>query len=177
MKWLSYEFKLDPEGIEILSALASGIEGSAIWEKEETVDLTIPESFCDEFESLLEAWPSINGSFLHKHWVEDQNWNRLWESNFDPVIIPGICSITADFHQIEITTPYHIRIQPAMAFGTGHHDTTFMMIQAMDQIVLKDAVVLDFGCAAQVSCRSLPRKWVQQQFSPLIMIRSPKITC
>ena len=59
------------------------------------------------------------------------NWNKTWESNFDPIIIDDICTIYATFHKIEISTPYAIEIAPKMAFGTGHHATTYMMIAEM----------------------------------------------
>jgi ribosomal protein L11 methyltransferase len=82
--------------------------------------------------------------------VPQQNWNALWESNFQPVVIEGICTIQADFHNIEVKTPYNILITPKMSFGTGHHATTRLMITLMNETVFKDKSVLDFGTGTGV---------------------------
>lgn len=82
--------------------------------------------------------------------IEQQNWNALWESNFQPVIIEGICTIQADFHNIDVTTPYNIYITPKMSFGTGHHATTRLMITLMNETNLDRKTVLDFGTGTGV---------------------------
>ena len=82
--------------------------------------------------------------------VEEQNWNALWESNFPPVIVEGLCTIRADFHELEVTTPYDIQITPKMSFGTGHHATTQLMMQLMSKIELRDKSVFDFGTGTGV---------------------------
>jgi ribosomal protein L11 methyltransferase len=82
--------------------------------------------------------------------VAQQNWNALWESNFQPVIIDGICTIQAHFHNIQVNTPYNILITPKMSFGTGHHATTRLMITLMNETVLKNRSVLDFGTGTGV---------------------------
>lgn len=82
--------------------------------------------------------------------VPEQNWNAVWEANFDPVIVDGFCTIYAHFHQIEIITPYSINITPKMSFGTGHHATTQLMIQLMRDIDFKGKSVLDFGTGTGV---------------------------
>ena len=82
--------------------------------------------------------------------IEQQNWNALWESNFQPVIIEGICTIQADFHKVDVTTPYNIFITPKMSFGTGHHATTRLMITLMNEANLDGKSVLDFGTGTGV---------------------------
>lgn len=82
--------------------------------------------------------------------VAEQNWNALWESNFSPVIIEGLCTIRADFHDIDVKTPYDILITPKMSFGTGHHATTQLMVQLMGEQNMKGASVLDFGSGTGV---------------------------
>lgn len=82
--------------------------------------------------------------------VPAQNWNALWESNFQPVVVDDFCTIRADFHDIEVTTPYDILITPKMSFGTGHHSTTQLMMMLMRDVTLKEASVLDFGTGTGV---------------------------
>ena len=74
-----------------------------------------------------------------------QNWNSLWESNFEPVVVNDFCAIRADFHQPIRTVQHEIIITPKMSFGTGHHATTYMMIQQMLNIEFTDRKVFDFG--------------------------------
>src|SRR3954465_5136868 len=56
--------------------------------------------------------------------IEEQNWNKVWESNFSPVVVSGFCSIRADFHNPVKGVEHEIIITPKMSFGTGHHATT-----------------------------------------------------
>ena len=82
--------------------------------------------------------------------MPDQNWNALWESNFEPVIIDDFCEVRADFHTPSNSTLHEIVITPKMSFGTGHHATTFMMIQQMRNIDLKNKRVADFGTGTAI---------------------------
>jgi len=74
-----------------------------------------------------------------------QNWNTTWEANFEPVIVEGFCTVRADFHTLEIDTPYEIVITPKMSFGTGHHATTQLMMMQMKDMDLAGMHVFDFG--------------------------------
>jgi ribosomal protein L11 methyltransferase len=77
--------------------------------------------------------------------LEDQNWNASWEANFDPVIIPGRVHVRAHFHPSIDGFEHEITITPKMSFGTGHHATTRMMMQAMLDTNFQEKTVLDFG--------------------------------
>jgi ribosomal protein L11 methyltransferase len=85
-----------------------------------------------------------NHSF-HLTTLLKQNWNSLWESNFEPVVVDDFCAIRADFHQPIKKVEYEIIITPKMSFGTGHHATTYMMIQQMKNIDFTNKTVFDFG--------------------------------
>jgi ribosomal protein L11 methyltransferase len=76
--------------------------------------------------------------------IEQVNWNEEWEKNFNPIDVDGIVSIRAPFHQ-NPHLKYDIVIEPKMSFGTGHHETTHMMIQHLLEVDLKDKKVLDMG--------------------------------
>ncbi|MBO9683628.1 MAG: 50S ribosomal protein L11 methyltransferase [Flavisolibacter sp.] len=77
--------------------------------------------------------------------IEEKNWNEVWESNFEPVVVNNFCAIRAEFHQPITTVEHEIIITPKMSFGTGHHATTYMMIEQMQHIDFKDKMVFDFG--------------------------------
>ena len=79
-----------------------------------------------------------------------QNWNALWESNFSPIRVGDFCGIRADFHPPQTNIQYEIVINPEMAFGTGHHATTHMMIELMSGIVFTQKKVLDYGTGTGV---------------------------
>lgn len=82
--------------------------------------------------------------------LANKNWNELWESNFQPVAVGDKIIIKAPFHFIEQTYPYTITIEPKMAFGTGHHETTYMMLHALIDMPLENKSVLDFGCGTGI---------------------------
>ena len=80
------------------------------------------------------------------------NWNAVWESQFTPIIVDGKCTIKASFHEGLRRTRYNITIDPKMAFGTGHHQTTYMMCRALleNEDAVKGKVVMDMGCGTAV---------------------------
>jgi len=82
--------------------------------------------------------------------IPETNWNKVWESNFQPVIVDEFCSIRADFHEPADKVQYDIVITPKMSFGTGHHATTSMMIRQMRSIDFTGKKVLDFGTGTGV---------------------------
>lgn len=89
---------------------------------------------------------NINFSFSE---LENKNWNHIWESNFSPVYFKsGI--IRAPFHMKDNSVKYDVIINPKMSFGTGHHETTKMMINAMLSLNSNPNNVLDFGCGTAI---------------------------
>jgi ribosomal protein L11 methyltransferase len=77
--------------------------------------------------------------------IAETNWNKVWESNFEPVVVDDYVAVRADFHKPITNTKFEIVITPKMSFGTGHHATTYMMIELMKNIDLNRKIVLDFG--------------------------------
>ena len=77
--------------------------------------------------------------------VKQENWNKLWESNFEPVVVNNFCHIRAEFHPSLPNIKHEIIITPKMSFGTGHHATTYMMIEHMKDIDFSGKKVFDFG--------------------------------
>ena len=79
-----------------------------------------------------------------------QNWNEVWERNFEPVVISDQCYVRATFHSPQPTYPYEIIIDPKMAFGTGHHQTTSLIMCYMLANEFEGKVVLDMGCGTGI---------------------------
>lgn len=80
------------------------------------------------------------------------NWNAVWESQFSPIVVDGKCTIKASFHEGLRRTRFNITIDPKMAFGTGHHQTTYMMCRALlnNEDKVRGSVVMDMGCGTAV---------------------------
>jgi ribosomal protein L11 methyltransferase len=81
--------------------------------------------------------------------IEQTNWNKEWEKNFNPIQVNGQVSIRAPFHD-NPSLNFDIVIEPKMSFGTGHHETTHMMVQHLLALDLKNKKVLDMGCGTGI---------------------------
>jgi len=82
--------------------------------------------------------------------IETQNWNAIWESNFEPIVVNDVCTIRAPFHNNLPKTKYEIVIMPKMSFGTGHHATTYLVTEALLDIDVENLQVLDMGCGTGI---------------------------
>lgn len=103
-------------------------------------------------EELLENFPVPGVKFFHtKERIADCDWNEEWEKNyFHPIRIGNECIIRASFHPEENGFEYPIVIDPKMAFGTGNHATTYLMLCEMLKLDLKGKELLDMGCGTAV---------------------------
>lgn len=82
--------------------------------------------------------------------IPEENWNQLWETQYEPVVIADRCRIIASFHEKSKDYAYEIMINPKMSFGTGHHETTSLMASKQLGFDFKDASVLDVGCGTGI---------------------------
>lgn len=82
--------------------------------------------------------------------IAGENWNEQWEKNFEPLVISDQCYVRATFHAPKPEYPYEIVIDPKMAFGTGHHQTTTMMMEYILSMNLNGKLVLDMGCGTGI---------------------------
>lgn len=136
---------------EILMALLSAYDFDAFHEEESYFvgyisKTSLDEATATEIKKLIESY-KVDYKIYE---VENQNWNAIWEASFQPVIVEDFCQVRADFHPAEPNIQYDIIINPKMAFGTGHHATTYMMIQLMSGIDFKEKSVFDFGCGTGI---------------------------
>ncbi len=128
---------------DILIALLENIRYEGFEEHEAQVIAYVPSADYSE-EELKKILQPFGLNFTIQD-IQQQNWNAQWESNFEPVVVEGFCTIRAGFHDIDVDTPYEIVITPKMSFGTGHHATTQLMMQQMSKMDFKGGKVLDFG--------------------------------
>lgn len=92
--------------------------------------------------------PEIEIHYSHAQ-IDQQNWNETWETNFSPILIGRYCAVRAPFHA-KPDVQYDIVIAPKMSFGTGHHETTHMMLQFILREPIGGKKVLDMGCGTAV---------------------------
>lgn len=104
-------------------------------------------------DALGEVMTQFEGELKYTYTVVEiqaENWNQEWEKNFDPLIIDDQCYVRATFHQPQPQYKYEIVIDPKMAFGTGHHQTTTMMMKYILSADVEDKTILDMGCGTGI---------------------------
>jgi ribosomal protein L11 methyltransferase len=146
MNYLAYTFPATPAEQEMLIALLSDLPFDTYEETEEALIayVSIAASYPELASEVKENMGDIGDGFSIEE-IPYQNWNVIWESNFEPIKVGNFCGLRAEFHPLFLDVRHDIIINPKMAFGTGHHETTYMMLQLMEAIDFKGQKVLDFG--------------------------------
>lgn len=155
MNYIEYNFQVNPKHpfTDILVAQLAELGFESFCETDQGVQAYIQES--EHTEEMLKQVAIINDpgesiiSFEQKI-IPQQNWNSLWESNFDPVKVGMECMVRAPFHEKHAGFKFDIVIDPKMSFGTGHHDTTMLMIEEILKLNMVRKRVLDMGCGTGV---------------------------
>lgn len=151
--YMGYEFIVTPlqPGVEILIAELGYMGFESFVETEAGVTAYIQKE--DWNPTILEGIQILDSeefeiSFTFSE-IEQINWNQEWENNFNPIVVDNICTVRAPFHE-KTNTKFDIVIEPKMSFGTGHHETTHMMIQHILNNNFANKSVLDMGCGTAV---------------------------
>ena len=137
---------------EILIALLNEIKFNSYHEHENGLKAYIEEIYFDLYllkQTLKKLKEKVDLIYTVKK-LENNNWNKNWEENFNPVFITNNCIVRAKFHQKPNNIKYDIVITPKMSFGTGHHETTHQMISHILNLEMKSKSVLDMGCGTGV---------------------------
>jgi ribosomal protein L11 methyltransferase len=132
--------ELAEAGFETFQENENGFEA---YVEDDRYDAEILQSVKEKYSAMT----SLDFSFDK---IEKKNWNEEWEKNYEPIIVDDQCLIRADFHRIEKKYPHEIIITPKMSFGTGHHQTTYLMVKAQMQIDHKNKRVMDAGCGTAI---------------------------
>lgn len=154
MDYIELKVKVEPleMGRDILIAQLSQINFESFVENNEGFLAYIQEELFNE--DKLKEISTLSNPIFDIHYkiekIEDQNWNKTWEENFDPIEVEGECYIRAPFHDKKEAVKYDIVIDPKMSFGTGHHETTYLMVKRLLSLDVAGLKVLDMGCGTAV---------------------------
>lgn len=138
---------LAEEQSEILIAFLSDLGYYAFEQEEGTLNAFIEKEEFDEEVLSMHLPPA---SEFRTVAIPERNWNTEWEKNFDPVVVGDFVAVRANFHNPDAEVKHEIIVTPKMSFGTGHHATTFMMIELMQTLDFSEKSVLDFGTGTGV---------------------------
>jgi ribosomal protein L11 methyltransferase len=151
--YIEYKFTVTPiePATEILIAELGNVGFESFVENDKGLIAYIQKENWNE--ALLEGIFILNSDEFSiaytQHEVSQTNWNAAWEENFEAIEVDNMVSIRAPFHE-NPNLKYAIVIEPKMSFGTGHHETTHMMVQHLLQLELENKKVLDMGCGTGI---------------------------
>ena len=153
MNYIEYDFTVSPTemGAEILMAELAEVGFDSFVDTPTGIKAYIPKDSWNE-QILQYIYLLSNPEFTISYQIteiEQVNWNEEWEKNFSPIVVEDLCTVRANFHPVP-NTRYDIVITPKMSFGTGHHETTYMMLQQLLPLSLEGAKVLDMGCGTGI---------------------------
>lgn len=156
-EYIEVSLKIDPyteENAEIMMAELAELPFESFTEADPYLKCYIPKEKYDPrnlklFLSGLDYDFNID---FNATLMPSVNWNFVWESQFSPIVVDGLCTIKATFHKGLKRTRFNITIDPKMAFGTGHHQTTYMMCRALlrHEADIKGKIVMDMGCGTAI---------------------------
>lgn len=157
MKYFEFTFHTNPS-TEIVNDVLAAVLGEtgfeSFVENENGLTAYIQQTLCDEtsIKNAIAGFPLSDTEITYTYAeAEDKDWNEEWEKNFfQPIIIGNRCVIHSTFHQDIPKAEYDIVINPQMAFGTGHHETTSLIIEELLDSELKDKSLLDMGCGTSI---------------------------
>ncbi|TSA51644.1 MAG: 50S ribosomal protein L11 methyltransferase [Sphingobacteriales bacterium] len=151
MNHQSYSFSCNQQQSDLLIALLSHNNFSGFLEEENslTAFISADEKISD---SLIQQLELLGINFPQPKLIAEKNWNEEWEKNFEPIEVEDEVLVRAAFHRVEKKFPFEIIIDPKMSFGTGHHATTYMMIQFMleHKNDFHGSDVFDFGAGTGI---------------------------
>ncbi len=157
MKYFEVTFTTKPcsETVnDVVSALAGEIGFESFVEWENGVQAYVQQALFDEasLKAMVADFPLPDTEITYTiKEADDKDWNEEWEKNFfQPIVIGDRCCIHSTFHKDTPKTEYEILINPQMAFGTGHHETTSSIIRELLNADLQDKSVLDMGCGTSI---------------------------
>ena len=138
---------------EMLIAELSEHSFDLFLEHEEGFEASIDKDLFNEgnIAAIIDRYKGISPSISYQlQEMEKKNWNEEWEKNYDPIIVSDQCIVRASFHKTEKKYLYDIIINPKMSFGTGHHETTWLMLKKQMRVEHIGKKVIDIGCGTGI---------------------------
>jgi len=147
MDYIELTLQIDADFVEILMAELAELGFESFVETDEGLEAYVQEEIFNDLavKQMLENYASRTAISYQFKKIARQNWNEEWEKNFQPIQIGEQIYVRADFHEPKPDFPYEIIITPKMSFGTGHHETTSMVMEHQLGIEHTNKKVLDVG--------------------------------
>lgn len=151
MNYIQYTFTVNsPEpGSDILIALLADLGFESFSTTDKGFEAYTQEEFDNESDIKLLSFDDFTFSYVRTV-IPKTNWNEEWEKNFEPVYVDDLVCIRAHFHPKSPVAKHDIIITPKMSFGTGHHDTTWLVSKTMFELDFKNKTILDMGCGTGI---------------------------
>lgn len=155
MSYISLEVHCQKDFIEIFMAELAEVGFSTFQEKEDETGLFAYSEEnqvieASQIEELFQQYKDLTAATFELGTVEKENWNVDWEKNYQPIEVEDKILVRANFHPSNAKFPFEIVVTPKMSFGTGHHETTYQMLNLMHGMELNDTAVLDAGCGTGI---------------------------
>ncbi|WP_026631900.1 50S ribosomal protein L11 methyltransferase [Dyadobacter alkalitolerans] len=152
MNYIEVDLKIDADFVEILMAELGEVGFESFVETEEGLLAYIQENDFDaqnlqdltakylELTTIAATWKSL----------ERRNWNEEWEKSYEPIEVGDQIRVRATFHEPDPAFKYDLLIQPKMSFGTGHHETTWLVMNEQLSLPHQGISVMDVGCGTGI---------------------------
>jgi len=155
MSYISLDVSCQEDFIEVFMAELAEIGFSTFQEKEDATGIMAYSEEnqiieASQIEELFAKYKEFTQASYQLGSVEKENWNEDWEKNYEPIEVEGKILVRASFHPPKEGFPFEIIVTPKMSFGTGHHETTYQMLNLMYEMDLKDSNILDAGCGTGI---------------------------
>jgi ribosomal protein L11 methyltransferase len=167
MDYIELQITLSPYEEELAECLSAelgdlGYEGFATTDTGLNAYIPVPQYDEKAVKLLFYLYGKSAEITYTPQFIAEQNWNAVWEANFQPIIIANRCTVRAPFHKNLPKTELTLVITPKMAFGTGHHDTTYLMAEALLNFPVKNLQVLDMGCGTGILAMIAAKRGAKQ---------------
>lgn len=146
--YIEAKFKIKEAEQDTLIAELESAGFDTFWQEPDCLMAYIPEKdFDSTFFAAYCSERSLEASLAP---IPPQNWNAVWEASYEPIVVNDFCRIRASFHPLEESFAYQLTIDPKTSFGTGHHETTRLMIRQMETLSFVEKNALDMGAGTGV---------------------------
>ena len=152
MNYIELQLRLSPDYTDIFTAELAEIHFESFVETDEGLNAYVIESDFDEevLQKLIAKYAGQTAIAYEVRSLEKRNWNAEWERDYEPIEVANQVRVRASFHKSDARFRYDIVINPKMSFGTGHHETTAMMLEQQLGLDFTGKVVLDVGCGTGI---------------------------